>query len=322
MKKAVSAVLLTAIFAALCVAFCGCGLLYDSGYRKGPAMWMVEDADGHICYLLGSIHVGKDDSLFPFADIIEDAYKSCDQLALEYDMIEAENQKKDMDEREYAEYYAKIFMYNDGTTIKDHISEETYKAAVEYLKNKEIYREELDYFNAAYWYMLLDNIQVEEQGAGSDNGVDIYFANKAYKEGKKVVSIESEQAQIDMLNSVNDLTYDYFIQSTVQGSSSIFGESFGLNFLMSMYKRGNMTAMERLISSGRTVDYKDEKLNEAMKDYDKKMYSDRNRIMADAVKQFLSEGKKTFVVVGCAHMLCNDGIVALLSNEGYTVIRK
>ncbi len=322
MKRAISVLILSALIVTFGATFCGCGLFYDSGYRKGPAMWMVEDGEGHVCYLFGSVHVGKDDSMFPFADIIEDAYKSCDQLALEYDMIEADKSREGMSEREYAEYYAGIFMYKDGTTIKDHISEETYDKAVEFFKKKEIYSEELDLFNAAYWYMLIENIMTDEQGEVSDNGVDIYFANKAYAEGKKVVSIESEQSQIDMLNAVSDKAYDMFILSSVQSAGSLFGSSLGTTLLMNAYKRGNMTTMEKLISSSRVIEYDDGELNEAMKDYDKKMYSDRNRLMADTVKQFLAEGKKTFVVVGCAHMLCNDGIVALLSNEGYTVVRK
>ena len=322
MKKAISVILLTAIISALAAAFCGCGLIGGSEYRRGPAMWVVEDGEGHTCYLFGSIHVGKDTSMFPFADIIEDAYASCDQLALEYDMIEAENSRKDMTEQEYAEYYADIFMYKDGTTVKDHISKETYDAAVAFLKKRDTYAEALDYYNAAYWYMLVDNIVTEEQGEVSENGVDIYFANKAYSENRPVVSIESEQSQIDMLNAVNDRVYDMYIQSTVASSGSLFGSALSLRIMTNAYKKGNMDTMEMLITSSRTLNYDDEELTEAMLDYDKRMYSDRNRLMADAVKQFLSEGKKTFVVVGCAHMLCNDGIVALLQNEGYTVYRK
>ena len=322
MKKTVSVILLIAVCVSFAVSLYGCGMFYDPNNRRGPAMWVVEDADGHICYLFGSVHVGKDDSMFPFADIIEDAYKSCDQLALEYDMIEAAKSRENMTDQQLADYYAEMFMYKDGTTVKDHISEDTYNAAVEFLKKKEAYHEEYDYFNAAYWYMLADNIVTEEQGQVSDNGVDIYFANKAYAENKTVVSIESEQSQIDMLNSINDKVYDTFIASTVTSSGSLFGSGLSLRIIISAYKTGNMTAMEKLISSGRTASYSDEELNAAMQDYDKKMYSDRNRLMADTVKQFLAEGKKTFVVVGCAHMLCNDGIVALLSNEGYTVYRK
>ena len=179
MRKTISVTLLLAMISALALTFCGCGLLGGSEYRKGPAMWVVEDGEGHTCYLFGSIHVGKDARMFPFADIIEDAYASCDQLALEYDMIEAENSRKDMSEQEYAEYYANIFVYKDGTTIKDHVSEETYAAAVEFLKKREMYSEALDYYNAAYWFMLVDNIVTEEQGEVSENGVDVYFANKA-----------------------------------------------------------------------------------------------------------------------------------------------
>ena len=295
-----------------------CGLLNNTGNRNGPAMWVVEDEKGNICYLMGSIHVGKNSDMFPFADIIEDAFASCDQLALEYDMIEAENEKKDMSEMEIGMYYAKMFMYDDGSSVIDHLSEDTYNAAVEYFKAKEMYQLGLETLNAAYWYMLIENISTAEDGAVSDNGVDIYFANKAYETNKKVVSIESEQAQLDMLNSISDSIYDTMINA----DGTYFGTGLQTDVMLNVYKKGRMDVMEKLVESSRVTPMGYEEYEQDFADYDNKMYTSRNRLMADAVKQFLAEGKKTFVVVGCAHMLCDDGIVSLLTNEGYKVYRK
>ena len=322
MKKVVSILILSALITAFAVSLCGCGLLSGSEYRKGPAMWVVEDQEGHTCYLFGSVHVGNNDGLFPFSDIIEDAFAACDQLALEYDIIEADKARENMTEEQAEEYVDKYYKYSDGTAIKDHLSENTYNAAVEYFKSKNIYDEELESYNATYWYMLAENLSVKDTGAESENGVDLYFAKKAYAEKKPVVSIESEQSQLDMLLSLDDKVYDMFILSTVQSAGSVFGTGFSLRIMFNAYKNGNMSVMESLIGTGRNANYGSEELNAAMKDYDKKMYTDRNRVMADAVKQFLSEDKRTFVVVGCAHMLGSDGIVSLLASEGYKVCRK
>ena len=322
MKKLISVTLLTAVMIVAAVSVSGCGLLNRSEYRNGPAMWVVEDDNGNVCYLMGSIHVGKDDGMFPFADIIEDAFASCDQLALEYDMIAAEKEKENMTEMELGMYYAKQFMYQDGSSVTDHLSEEAYNGAVAFLKEKEMYQLGLERLNAAYWYMLIENVVTEEQGAVSDNGVDIYFANKAYETNKTVVSIESEQSQLDMLNSVADTVYDTMILSILNSNGSFVGAGLTTEVMLSTYKKGRMDVMQKLVEMSRETPVSDEEYTAAFADYDNKMYTDRNRLMADAVKRFLAEGKKTFVVVGCAHMLCDDGIVSLLTKEGYKVYRK
>ena len=53
--------------------------------------------------------------------------------------------------------------------------------------------------------------------------------------------------------------------------------------------------------------------------YNKKMITDRNKIMADAAIQYIKEGKNVFFVVGAAHMYGDDGVIQSLKNNGYVV---
>ena len=49
----------------------------------------------------------------------------------------------------------------------------------------------------------------------------------------------------------------------------------------------------------------------------KAMLADRNLHMADVADQFLKGKEQVFVVVGAAHFVGKDGVVAILKNRGY-----
>ena len=62
--------------------------------------------------------------------------------------------------------------------------------------------------------------------------------------------------------------------------------------------------------------------NKALYDeYVKAMSTDRNVKMTETAKNYLSEGKTGFVVVGLAHVIGEGGIAEALRNEGYSVER-
>lgn len=45
----------------------------------------------------------------------------------------------------------------------------------------------------------------------------------------------------------------------------------------------------------------------------------RNKLMVERASEYLRDHKNVFYVVGLAHMLGDDGLVASLENRGYTV---
>lgn len=59
-------------------------------------------------------------------------------------------------------------------------------------------------------------------------------------------------------------------------------------------------------------------------EYNKAMLIDRNIGMADKIDGYLKSDKKAeyFIVVGAAHYLGEHGVIKLLEDKGYTVVRK
>ena len=106
-----------------------------------PSLWKAEDANGNYVYLMGSIHMG-DSSVNYMPDYVMDAYNASDALAVEADITTY------LDEPEKALSLMTTMRYDDGTTIKDHISEETYNGAVERLTRSNQYSPMFDSFMA------------------------------------------------------------------------------------------------------------------------------------------------------------------------------
>ncbi len=321
MKKLVSIILAAAALLYCTVCLTGCLPSSYSQYRKGPAMWVVEDGDGHRCYLFGSQHVNASADVFPFADVIEDAFSYCDSIAVEYDIIAEEKRQQAFTEEELSEYEAQ-YTYADGTTVSDHISEAVYRRAVARIDqtiklggNADGYTGEYDKFMPAIWYSVLESISTYEAGYSTEYGVDRYFINKAYETGKTVLEVESDAAQLSMLLEIDDCVYEYMMKSLLDNPS-------GLAYMDLIYQSGEMSTLSRAIAAGRAEKYSDAALDAGMREYDELMYVKRNALMADAVMKYLAEGRRTFFVVGCAHMLCDDGIVSILLNNGYKVYRK
>jgi uncharacterized membrane protein len=102
---------------------------YDEPEEKQPSegfLWKVTK-DEQTVYMLGSIHVGNDD-LYPLRDEINAAYEASEIVITEID-INGEPTTEEIKDIE------KLLTYQDGTKLRDHLSEETYKELMK-LANK------------------------------------------------------------------------------------------------------------------------------------------------------------------------------------------
>ncbi len=307
MKKRISALLLCVITCFTAAALSGCLSLTYPQDRLGEAMWIVEDKDGNRCYLFGTVHTAKNTDMYPFADVIEDAYAYCDSVAAEADVTKPSD-----------DGILDLYKYTDGTTVKDHLSADTYDAAVEAIKEYEgSYDGKYDNYAAIYLYSVLDHHNTEKCGYSAEFGSDSYFINKAKTDGKTVYELEGEAKQIEMTLRLSDKTVDYFITSALKNKGSA-----GLDYYDTVYKEGGVDLLAYSINSGKNAQYNDAELAAGMSEYYDIMITQRNKALAEAVKKSLSDGERVFFALGISRLVGDDGVVAVLQSEGYKVIRK
>jgi hypothetical protein len=294
-------------------------LTYETESGATPLLWKVSSPEGGVeMYLMGSIHA-SDASLFGLPKEIMDAYDSCDALALEYDLVEAS-----LDFTLYMQAQMGL-MYQDGTKITDHIGQETYNRAVALLTEQGAYNAALDYLQASAWNSIIELAVMKKYGYDAIYGVDNYFCSLAHATGKEVLSVESQQFQLDMLAKAPDKLWELYISAAIDKYEE--GEN-PMEKLYSAYVRGDEAALgEELFDeydsddpslAGYTEEEKAE-LIEQDRQFGDIVLTQRNASMLEKAKKYIESDETVFYLVGMAHMLGDDGLVAGLSAAGYEV---
>ncbi|MEC0309103.1 TraB/GumN family protein [Paenibacillus lautus] len=264
-------------------------------------MWEVE-SNGNTVYLVGSMHIA-DDSFYPLRPEFEEAFAEADYLGVEIDISKAadeEQQKLIMD----------LGMYQDGTTLKDHVSSETYAKLGEILKQSGMQPNALDAFKPWVAETTISSLKSVKAGYDASAGIDLYFIQKAIERKVPILELETYESQLGMFDNFSKELQEKNL-NTALDNFDVLDES--VNQMAEMWKTGND---EQLLEFTNSISGDEE--------YNKAMLIDRNIGMADKIDGYLKNGKNEeyFIVVGSAHYLGEHGIVKLLKDKGYTVVRK
>ncbi|MBT2293083.1 TraB/GumN family protein [Paenibacillus albidus] len=264
-------------------------------------MWEVEN-NGNTVYLVGSMHIA-DDSFYPLRSEIEDAFAEADYLGVEIDISKAADeaqQKMIMD----------LGTYQDGTTLKDHVSKETYTKVEEVLKQNGMEANALDAFKPWVVETTISTLKSMKAGYEAAAGIDLYFIQKAMERKLPVMELESYESQLGMFNGFSKELQEKNLNAALDNFDVL---DDNVDQMASMWKSGNE---EQLLELTNSISGDPE--------YNKAMLIDRNIGMADKIDGYLKSDKKEeyFIVVGAAHFLGKDGVIQLLKDKGYSVIRK
>ena len=275
-------------------------------------MWEVasKDSKGKL-YLFGSIHAA-DDLIYPLPSFVTDAFDKSDYLAVECDIVAYE---KDL--KKQIEMSADL-TYTDGTTIQDHIDQDTYEKCKVFLKANNSYMSVYDSMKPSVWMSLMDNIVLSKSGLSTGNGLDRHFLNKAKKDKKEILEVESVESQMEMLSGFSDDIMNLLLKSYT--TQTLDEQVNSLRELFFAWKAGDIDKIYDL-GNGESDSKISEEEAALYEEYNKQMLTNRNNLMVEKAEQYLSENKKCFYVVGAMHMIGNDGIVEQLKAKGYDVKR-
>jgi len=269
--------------------------------------WKVEK-DGVEVHLLGSIHVG-DAKMYPLRDEIEEAFDNSDHLVVEVNIA------KGPDEKTAAEIQA-LQVYSDGTTLKDHVSAETYARLQSFLKELGLPTNSYDTFKPWAIYLDMSNFVSASSGYQGGLGIDMYYLSRAQLAYKPILELESYSSQLNIFDSYSKELQEQQVNEVLDG---IFGirettneTDTSLDTLADLWIKGDDAGLEALVTS----------LEESPELYEK-LLTNRHTGMLEKIEGYLSNEKKDsyFVVAGYLHMLGKDGLITQLKEKGYTVTR-
>lgn len=274
-----------------------------------PLLYKVTDDDGDVVWLFGSIHIGTED-FYPLPEYVTDAFEGADALAVEFDIIREE-------ENDDPEALINEFMYKDGTTIKDHVSEEIYQNGVKALKKLGYYNSVMDNFPPVIWSSLIDELMVEDTEFTYELGIDRHLIELAHDTEMPVYDIESEEFQTNMMKSFSPEIQELLLLTSVEAyKAGIYEEEY--TELVNVWASGDEKAFEAALES-ESEDLTGRQL-ELYEEYTYIMETERNITMTDYAEGILKEGKEeVFICVGAAHVVGEGAMADLLEERGYTV---
>jgi len=271
-------------------------LLPFCGLSAQSSVWKVTDGQQTL-YLGGTCHILRKVD-FPLPAEFEQAYAAADSMAFEVDPAVLQDPAFAM--RMMAEG-----VYRDGRTLKSVLNEEAYAALAEQCRKSNLPVEVLHKTKPGMAVMMLALQELTKAGVTKE-GVDVHFGNRAHKDGKAVASLETADFQLKLITNLGEGKESGMVLYSLQDIgqiSALFDE------IIASWRSGDLDTIDRLFV---------EDMAEFPEVYDL-LLKDRNHRWIPQIKAMLATEPTEFVLVGVGHIPGEDGLIALLQAEGYSV---
>ena len=249
-------------------------------------------------YLGGSIHILRE-SDFPLPEEFDSAFNLADILVLETDTRQLE------EDMEIMQYLLVQMFLPDNKTLNSVLDLYIYELLSEALLEYGIPIESVAKLKPSMVISMLNLFQMQKLGF-VQQGIDDYYYEKADKENKPVVFLESIQSQIDMIVSMGDGYENEYVLYSLLDMDSI---EESLDQLLLEWRNG-----ERAITEESVIGMMDQ-----WPQMYKSLITNRHDAWMPQIERFLSSGQVYFVIAGLAHMYGPDGLIQLLRDAGCVV---
>jgi uncharacterized protein len=259
--------------------------------------WKVTGKSG-VVYLIGSVHLLSND-FYPLQPALEAAYKDSDLLVEEVDMAELTDPTAQLSLLGKA-------MLPSSTPLDKVISADTYAVLSKRAAALGLPLEPFKMLKP--WMVALTLVQMEWQQAGFDPqlGLDKHFYDQAKADGKTTQGLETAEYQISRLDGLSMEQQEHLLSESLKEADS---EKANMKKLVDAWRTGDSAAVERIV----LADLKAEPV------LYQRLLVERNRNWLPKIEAAFARPKHALVVVGAAHLVGPDGLLAALRAKGYTV---
>lgn len=260
-------------------------------------LWKVSGKTG-VVYLVGSVHLLTQD-FYPLSMTLEGAFTESDLLVEEVDMAQLTSPQTQMQ-------ILSRGMLPSNQTLDTVLSPTAFARISRRVEQLGMPIEPLKRFKP--WLLALTLAQVEWQKAGFDAelGLDKHFYDRARKEGKPLRGLETAELQISLFDGLSADQQERLLNDTLRGLDT---EMANVRKLAQAWKTGDIATIEQIILQ----DLKDDP------PIYERLLAERNRKWLPQIEPLLGRSGRAFVVVGAAHLVGPDGLIAMLKAKGYRV---
>lgn len=260
------------------------------------SVWKVT-GKGTTMYLGGTVHLLRA-SDFPLPAQFDSAYAHSSAITLETNADE-------LQKPEIAQKMMLKMMLTDGKTLKNVLSDTSYKALEKLCTSLGLPIANLAPLKPSMVILMATAMKLQQMGFSTD-GVDKTFATKAKNDGKKILFLETIEQQIDFLANMGLGNENALVMQSLEDLEKTEKE---FPELVNAWRTGSDKEMSK------NADL----MKKEYPDIYKSLLVDRNNNWLPVIESYLSTPETEFVLVGSLHLYTTDGIVKMLKDKGYKV---
>jgi uncharacterized protein len=279
------------------------GLLLCVTVRADGALHSLWELHGkhNTVYLLGSIHVLRPND-YPLAPVVLDAYTHAGSLLMEVNLEEIDS------DQVQAEMLASATL-SDGKTLPDVLGKQRYERAAALAHEIGVDLSKFDQFAPWFAAEAISELQLTQLGFQPENGVEMYFMDRARSDGKSVDGLETVHDQISVFQNMSLDAQAEYLLSSLEQAHDLPKE---VDSMVRAWQRGDTRWFESELQSDLGHD----------SDLYQSVLLARNRKWVPKIEALLKGDKNYLVIVGTGHLAGQGSVVDLLKKDGIVATQR
>jgi uncharacterized protein YbaP (TraB family) len=253
---------------------------------------------GGVVYLVGSVHLLSKD-FYPLHPALESAYKDSDLLVEEADLGDMLGPNSQLQ-------FLSRGMLPSTTSLDKVLSPATFALLSKRFADLGMPIEPLKLLKPWMVALMLEALEWQKAGFDPELGLDKHFYDQAKSDGKGVQGLETVEYQVSIFDEMAIAEQDHLLAETLKGVDT---EQANMSKLIESWRTGDAPGVERIVLSD---------LKQEPQLYQRLLVG-RNRNWLPKIEALFARKGHALVVVGAAHLVGPDGLVAMLKGKGYTV---
>ena len=262
-------------------------------------LWEVK-SKANVLYLFGTIHVGKR-SFYPLQPQVQDALNASKRLVVEANISNDEGMGD----------INRVINYKAPDNLEKHIPAALFNRLKLQLARLQI---PLDAVRPMKPYLVggfLTVVEFSKLGYDMNLGVDGYLIAKSKDDGRPVLELESQAAQLKLMDGMSRQLQEAFLENAISTLESGNAPD-QVTGMVNAWLAGDVSLMQEVAASVN----KGKRMTDQL---DAVLLHSRHDEMLKKIVYYLEGDVPHFVAVGSLHLLGPKGLVEMLKARGYEV---
>lgn len=249
-------------------------------------------------FLVGSIHTLNPDD-YPLPEVMESAFRQSRALVEEINLTL-------VDPTIVGQQALRLGAYPRGKSLRTELPANLYQQVAASAQSLGIDMQRLERLRPWLGSIAVLDMQLKQADFNPSDGVDHHFADEAQMSGKRVIGLETTRYQLELLAHLPAKVQQDMLLQSLQQAENFQAE---VHALITAWQNGDTAALERIMQK----DFSHYPLAYKL------LIVDRNRSWFPRLERLVQNGRPYFVVVGAAHLVGPDGLLARFEKAGYKV---